>query len=188
MDFLEYSLEVLPKELSKSEIIRFFQTKFEKIHHIKGKLINHPENPRLRYEFSSITSFENIFNRNVPFFEKTLNILESHKINIEELKKKILQDIRPVKSKDQIVLKIATNRKDPIRKNYEFTFNFSEIARINVQYEEIADGFLIFYDNCEIFKKMQENKLERKHLAKWINHLSSYGCSAECIEEILNQI
>lgn len=188
MAFLEYSLEVLPKEFSKTEVLKFFQEKFDRIHHLRGNWIENATNCQLRYDFLSCEEFDRIFSRNIPFFENLVKIFAANNINLEKLKKQALSCLKPPNVKDQIVLKIATNRKEPIRKNYAFTFNFSEIAGLHVQYEEIADGFLVFYHNLNDFKKMQDNKLDRKNLSQWFEKMSAINFSADLVEDILDQL
>ena len=110
-----------------------------------------PENPILRIEYPSEEVLLSVYQRDEYVYESAvklvnLGVITPHKIKTV-LKKGLNRD-----ENLYLILKYKTNFKAPILKNYSFTYKLAEMLGLSMSYEEVDDGFLLFYQTREDFE------------------------------------
>ncbi|MHA1674456.1 MAG: hypothetical protein ACTSYI_12620 [Promethearchaeota archaeon] len=132
-------------------------------------------NPILRLDYSSYADFELSYREGEEQMLKFLNMLEDGSLNIEKVKESLEQeDLKGKKWKSvsyeemYLILKYRTNYKAPLRQNYLFSEWFIGFFREHIMYEEIDDGFLIFFHRKADFTNSNLNKTNPVELRQWL--------------------
>jgi hypothetical protein len=190
LPFIEFEcISISDPQYTKKDIITHFSKR------MNNQWIQQPiwkgneQNPIIRFEFPSYHIFLERFNREIPIFEKVIQILSNPILNRQKYGLPEGLTLIPIKQdpSDEIYLinKMTSNYKDPIRLNFEFTFKLGELFGINTFYEEIADGFLIFYKTRTDFEDAQKDKLNPGEIKNW---LQAKGVWNPIIEKILSSL
>ncbi|MHA1619687.1 MAG: hypothetical protein ACTSVZ_10440 [Promethearchaeota archaeon] len=67
-----------------------------------------------------------------------------------------------------LILKYRTNAKDIIRTKYQFTYKIVDLVGIKSSYEEVEDGFILFYATEEDFQLTQMDLNNFADIQKWL--------------------
>jgi len=174
-------------QYSKHEILNIFATVLTKLHDVRIEWGKINEEDVIKVIYKDKKAYQQAYSRNLPIIEKIMDIVNQGSLNPNDINIRIKNE-QFLKSNNQdlfLILKIQSNWLEPIRKNFEFAFKFGEIIGIHSQYEEIADGFLVFYETLEDFKDMQVDKLNYNELKQWLESKGKWNLK---IEKILNNI
>lgn len=187
LPFIEFEcISISDPQHSKKKIIELLSKRLASQWGLPPKWRGSDQEPIIRFEFPSKNFFFERFNREIKFFEKVIQFLKDPILNRKEYGLPNGLPLIPIKESptDEIfaITKISTNCIDEIRKNFEFTFKLGEFFGINTFYEEIANGFLIFYKTWTDFEDAQKDKLNPEEIKKW---LQAKGVWNPIIEKIL---
>ncbi|XEO75275.1 hypothetical protein WKT22_00291 [Candidatus Lokiarchaeum ossiferum] len=80
-----------------------------------------------------------------------------------------------MKEKDLfLILKYETNKKDYLRKDFNFAINMMKIFGFEISFEEVLDGFLLFYQSREDFLMSQIKNRSFMELVRILSHRGIY--------------
>lgn len=166
----------------KQEILDLLNQRAIKNHHVKTYFKGTPESPILRVDYDSLDHFASGYNRDRLIYENFIKFINLQEISFDKIppRKNSLED-----EKIYLIMKYRTNYKEPIRNNYNFTFRIIELIGIGASFEEVEDGFILFYQTKQDFKIGLMDLLNIKEVKAY---LSSIGMLIPSIERFLNQI
>ncbi|MHA1521455.1 MAG: hypothetical protein ACTSRK_14825 [Promethearchaeota archaeon] len=151
------------------------------------------EDPILRLDYGSYAKFEESY-KTGELLLKLLNLLEDGIFNLEEVKKKFLfaegqeTEWKSVSYEEMyLILKYTTNYKSPLRKNYRLSEYFIELFRDHIVYEEIHDGFLIFFHRESDFKNSNLSKSNPAEVKEWLK-AKKVNLSSEIMSNIMKMM
>ncbi len=183
--FLSFSIEKnTTQKLSNYNLLRYYKEQYEKANSLSGTLTQQNGKWILTYKFLDPKDFDILFQQNLWFYEKLVQLMAQGILEVENLN---ISNENSRKETEQIhlILKITTNRKQPIKKNYQLAFNAVELIGFGSYYEEIYDGFLLFYRNLEDFYTMQVNRADFDQLKIWLESKNLWNPT---MEKHLNQL
>jgi hypothetical protein len=127
-------------------ILTKIKTKFEKRHPVQTEWSKEKEENAVFIYFSSQEAFYTAYKRDIPNYELFLQILLDH----PEFTKEPLLESPKIKPEDEesrtyCILKYETNDKIPLRNYYRFIFQVGQMLGVQHSFEEIENGFLLFY-------------------------------------------
>lgn len=108
------------------------------------------KDPLLRIEYPSEEEFLKVYKRDEFVYESAVKLINLGVISPSKIKK-VLKNGLKKNEKLFLVLKYKTNFKAPILKNYSFTYKLAAMLGLSMSYEEVDDGFLLFYQSREDF-------------------------------------
>lgn len=179
--YLKYSIvKNSTKEKSDYDLLLILQTHLESLHSISGHLSQVNQKWILNFEFENNAQFDEIFSKNMKFYIRLHALKESKQISMDDLNvEEAFSHENP--EEVQIILKQQTNRKNPIKENYRLSFTLVEFLNYGADYEEIEDGFLIFYRSFKDFENMQINRLDFQQMKKWLTTKKIWNKKIEAI-------
>ena len=134
---------------------------------------NDPKNPFLRIEYPSEKVFLKVYKRDEFVYESAVKLINLGVITPSKIKT-LIRNGSKHKKKLFLVLKYKTNFKEPILKNYSFTYKLAEMLGLSMSYEEVDDGFILFYQSKEDFEvgridltKFKEVKRQLEDIGAW---------------------
>lgn len=161
-------IQINSNEYSKREILEEFKIKFDLNNNIEGNLrILEDGQIQLQYFFPDAESFSLIYKKNLKFFERLIEIIDDGQLTAEDAHYLFKDENEENTAKNFLIFRITTNWKDPIRKNYKFTFKIADLLKLGINFEEIENGFLIFYETYSLFKFLQINHINYEIMKKW---------------------
>ncbi|UYP47068.1 hypothetical protein NEF87_003353 [Candidatus Lokiarchaeum ossiferum] len=169
LPFIEVS--IVHSQDPKKEILKFLQQKAEGGNNSQVNFIENGENMKIFVEYKSERDFQNTYHGEKKIYEKFYQLIQENVSDYANLLETVLTKPTPKDFYDEedleendlyLIVKYRTNYKEIIRQNYNFTFKIIEILGIKASFEEIADGFLLFYKTKEDFEvaQMDLKKLE----------------------------
>lgn len=165
LPFLEITVEVLEDEtLSKSQVLSLIEKRIEHATKITPKYLKSPENPILRFDFPTISAFEQYYTRDSALFDMYIQYREREGLKILEQSKSVHPSVEL--ESIYLVVRYRTNFKNPIRTNYRFVMSIIPLLDIRISYEEISDGFLLFFKRKEDFEDMAVDTLNLADIKK----------------------
>ena len=163
MPFIE--IEVINSIEAPKSLLRVIKAKFDKIVDGTVQWRGSENKPKLVIQFETKDDFFQTYNKDINIYECCLNLIAEKSINIE----KIPVNLRELPDDDlYATLKYVTDFKDPIRKKYYYIFKILNILVIQISYEEVEDGFLLFYRGPEDFTIGQMNIFELPQVKQWL--------------------
>lgn len=190
LPYLEYEcISLADSQRSKKDILEFLSQKVFSYWKIDPVWNGTEENPTFKLEFPSFEKFKRLINRGMSVYEAVYHYLSDPILNrkkyglpeglsIIELNKSPVKDV-------YFILMQRTNNKEVVRKNYEFSFKLGELFGISAVFEEVEDGFIVFYKTREDFENAQKDKLNPVEIKKW---MQAKGTWNPVIEKILDSI
>ena len=134
---------------------------------------NESENPILRIEYPSEEVFLKVYKRDEFVYESAVKLINLGVITPSKIKT-LMKNGSKNKEKLFLILKYKTNYKTPILKNYSFTYKLAEMLGLSMSYEEVDDGFILFYQSQEDFEvgridltKFKEVKRQLEDKGAW---------------------
>lgn len=190
LPFVQYEIiQLTSSQKSQKEILEIFANKISNMHHASVEWGLKGNTPILKIVYPDFETYQNAYNRNVPFLEKILMLLNKNEIFLDEIKLREYANPSPLTDPKHIfmIIKMNCNYKAPIRKNYDFAFKFGELVGISSQFEEIEDGFLVFYEHEVDFDDMQVDKLNINELKLWLERKGKWNVkAANLIQTLFN--
>ena len=98
-------------------------------------------------------------------------------INLGVITPSKIKTVLKKKDKDEklyLILKYKTNFKGPILKNYSFTYKLAEMLGLSMSYEEVDDGFLLFYQSREDFEVGKIDLTQFKEVKKQLEERNAW--------------
>ncbi|MHA1521804.1 MAG: hypothetical protein ACTSRK_16630 [Promethearchaeota archaeon] len=133
------------------------------------------ENPIIRLIYESIEDLEASYKESEVQLQKFLTLVENELFNLDELKTIIKNGEKSgsewrMAPQDEIylILRYRTNHKSPLRQNYSFGKWFFDFFNDQIMFEEVNDGFLIFYHREVDFINSNYNKLNPVEIRLWL--------------------
>ncbi|MHA1613161.1 MAG: hypothetical protein ACTSVZ_02725 [Promethearchaeota archaeon] len=133
------------------------------------------ENPIIRLIYESIEDLEASYKESEVQLQKFLTLVENELFNLDELKIIIKNGEKSgsewrMAPQDEIylILRYRTNHKSPLRQNYSFGKWFFDFFNDQIMFEEVNDGFLIFYHREVDFINSNYNKLNPVEIRLWL--------------------
>lgn len=127
-------------------ILTKIKTKFENFHQVKTEWVKSSEENAFLIFFPSYDAYYMAYKRDIPFYERFLRILIE---NPNFLKEPLLESSKLNPMDDPIppycILKYETNDKIPLRNYYQFIFQVGQQIGVQHSFEEIENGFILFY-------------------------------------------
>jgi hypothetical protein len=162
----------------KEQIIEFLEQKAKRFKNSKTTISNSNSNPKILIEFSSLQSVEQTYGNDNEIVQKIFQLVQKRKEklnNIFDFQPLTLdQDFNLKKPKNleenslYLILKYKTNVKGIVRKKYNFTFKVIDYLGIKASYEEIGDGFLLFFATKDDFQLTQMDLNNLSDVKKWL--------------------
>ncbi len=173
--FIEISIKTLNSNQNLKEILTVIANRNEKSPYNSVLWKGTDANPILRLDYISYADFELSYREGEEQMLKFLNLLEENLFNVDELKAKFNPGDNPKKEWQAVsyeemylILKYRTNYKSPLRQNYKFSEYFISFFEEHIFFEEIFDGFLIFYHRKADFTNSNLNKTNPAELKQWL--------------------
>ena len=163
--FLE--VQVIQCKDPKLDILKILEDKANKRLDITLKWVGSEENPILRVDYDSIQAFYKTYTRDKLVYQTFVNFLQKRDITILELfpKQPIIDNEDPDL---YLILKYKTDVKEPIRDNYNFTYKIIDFIGIKTSYEEVQDGFLLFYKDKQDFLDASMDLMDIPQIIDWL--------------------
>ncbi|MHA1673174.1 MAG: hypothetical protein ACTSYI_06055 [Promethearchaeota archaeon] len=167
----------------KYEILRQLEKRSSQTHHVRSSWSGtDTDNQILRLDYESKEHFIKGYSRDKLIYENFIKYINLQDISLNN--KKSLKN-QNVDEELYLMVKYRTNFKEPIRKNYSFTFKIIELLGIGASYEEVQDGFILFYKTKEDYLIGQMDLL---NIDKAIDYLKAKGFYTPSIEAFFTQI
>ena len=169
LPFIEVS--IVHSQDPKKEILQFLREKAERSNNAQVSSIESGGEKKILVKYDTELDFQNTYNGEQKIYEKFYQLIQENVTDYSNLLEKILTktshgDFYNEEDMEEhnlyLIVKYRSNYKEIIRQNYNFTFKIIEILGIKASFEEIADGFLLFYKTKEDFNvaQMDLKKLE----------------------------
>ncbi|MHA1888539.1 MAG: hypothetical protein DRO88_05165 [Promethearchaeia archaeon] len=175
-------VEIISSQDPKQKILDMLKQRAKKNHHVKSHFKGTPENPILRVDYDSLEQFKAGYNRDRLIYENFIKFINLQEVSFSKIP---LRKIRIEDDDIYLIMKYRTNCKEPIRNNYNFTFRIIELIGLGASFEEVQDGFILFYQTKEDFKI---GLMDLLNLEEVRTYLDSIGMLIPSIERFLNQI
>ncbi|MHA1611257.1 MAG: hypothetical protein ACTSVZ_06430 [Promethearchaeota archaeon] len=167
---------------SKYGILKQLEKRSLQTHHVRSSWSGTEENPILRIDYESKEHFIEGYTRDKLIYENFIKYINLQEISLTKnnsLKKP------PEDEELYLIMKYRTNCKEPIRNNYSFTFKIIELLGIGASYEEVQDGFILFYRTKQDFLVGQMDLL---NIDKAIEYLKVKGFYTPSIEIFFTKV
>jgi hypothetical protein len=183
--FMKYQVVALNStNYSRKQILENYLITIKKRHEVTLVWGGTDEDPWVKIIYPDKQAFSRSFLRNMPLFERILQFYNQNPEHFRDL------SLSPIDSENLfLIVKITTNLIQDIRQNYQFSFKLGEIMGIHSQYEEVVDGFLIFYQNPEDFFFVQVDKLDIPATESWLRQHNKWNAQIEFLfKSIFDQL
>ena len=132
------------------------------------------DRPTLRITFPTYEKFLQIYQYKTQFFAKTLEDIQTHKYDYDNLFSKAFdvgnQGNSFPEGKTYLSLKYQTNYRKPLADYYEYSNRVGAYLGSQFYIEDIADGFLIFFNRKEDFLAHQLDRMDISETIKWFEN------------------
>lgn len=159
-------LDILQKVGARSD-------KFEgvKLEYGQEEIQGNKTRPTLRITFPNNEKFLQIYQYKTQFFSKALDDISTHQFEYDSLFSQAFAEgtrTTPIKT-DQIYLslKYKTNYRAPLVQYYEYSNRLGTYLGSEFYIEEVADGFLIFFQRKEDFIAHQVDRMDLSGIIQW---------------------
>ena len=166
----------------KYEILKQLEKRSSQTHQVQSSWSGTDTDPILRLDYESKEQFIAGYTRDKMIYENFIKYINLQDISLNN--KKTLKN-QSNEEELYLIVKYRTNYKEPIRKNYSFTFKIIELLGIGASYEEVQDGFILFYKTKEDYLIGQMDLL---NIDKAIDYLKAKGFYTPSIEAFFTQI
>ncbi len=141
------------------------------------------EDPHLRIEYPSEEEFLKVYKRDEFVYESAVKLINLGVITPSKIKK-VLKNGSKHREDLYLILKYKTNFKAPIIRNYSFTYKLAEMLGLSMSYEEVEDGFLLFYQSREDF---EVGKIDLTQFKEVKRQLEERGAWQKDYEDLWNK-
>ncbi len=175
-------VSVVETQGEKLYILQILREKAEITEDVVISIKKSPKNPILRIEYPSEEVLLKVYKRDEFIYESAVKLINLGVITPSKIKtalKKTDDD-----EKLYLILKYRTNFKGPILKNYRFTYKLAEMLGLSMSYEEVDDGFLLFYQSREDF---EVGKIDLTQFKKVKRQLEERGAWQKDYEDLWNR-
>ena len=166
----------------KYDILKQLEKRSSQTHQVQSSWSGTDTDPILRLDYKSKEQFIAGYTRDKMIYENFIKYINLQDISLNN--KKSLKN-QNFDEELYLMVKYRTNYKEPIRKNYSFTFKIIELLGIGASYEEVQDGFILFYKTKDDYLIGQMDLL---NIDKAIEYLKSRGFYTPSIEAFFTQI
>ena len=167
--FLEFTVSMLNSNAHTSRsVLEKILGNWEASYQIHGKILEKGPGYCLRFEFQDSKEINYVYSRNRPYFEKIIEWRNQNQFTNLQFSLGLTNIERDSDVPIFLVLKVTSNYLAPIKENYDFTFKFAKFFDMRVSYEEINDGFLIFYETAQMFDFMQIDHINKEEMFEWL--------------------
>ena len=149
LPYIEVS--VVKTQGDKLDILQILREKAEITKNVIISMKKTTENPILRIDYPSEEVLLKVYTRDEFVYESAVKLINLGVITPSKIET-VLKNGSNHDDNLYLVLKYKTNFKAPILKNYRFTYKLAEMLGLSMSYEEVDDGFLLFYQSREDFE------------------------------------
>ena len=171
LPYIEVS--ILETQGKKKNIFKILEEKAKITNEAVISMDIESKNPILRIEYPSEEVFLKVYKRDEYVYESAVKLINLGVITPSKIKT-LMKNGSKNKEKLFLILKYKTNYKTPILKNYSFTYKLAEMLGLSMSYEEVDDGFILFYQSQEDFEvgridltKFKEVKRQLEDKGAW---------------------
>ena len=132
-----------------------------------------PENPILRVVYPSEEVLLNVYKRDEYVYESAVKLVNMGVITPSKIKT-VLKKGTNNNENLYLILKYKTNFKAPILRNYSFTYKLAEMLGLSMSYEEVDDGFLLFYQTRQDFEVGKIDLTQFKEVKKQLEERDAW--------------
>ncbi|MHA1673911.1 MAG: hypothetical protein ACTSYI_09805 [Promethearchaeota archaeon] len=161
-------VDILQKIAARSEKFKGIKIEFGQ-EELLGKAVR----PNMCITFPSYEKFLQIYEYKTQIFSKALEDIQDHQYDYDSLFSQAFDTAVQSKSnsvhegKIYLSLKYQTNYQVPLVKYYQYSNRVGTYLGSQFYIEEIADGFLIFYQRKEDFIAHQVDRLNLAAIIRW---------------------
>ena len=134
----------------KMKILKFLEKRAKNFHQVTIQWAGTEEHPILRVIFPSEQALIKGYTRDQSIYEGVVHLANEGIINPKKTRQVFKNS--PPSEELYLILKYETAFKEPLRNNYQFTYKIAELLGIGMSYEEVDDGFILFYKHKEDFE------------------------------------
>ncbi len=171
LPYIEVS--VVQTQGDKAEILQILEDKAKITKNIDISMNKTSENPILRIEYPSEEILLKVYKRDEYVYESAVKLVNLGVITPSKIKNGLKNGLN---HDDNLflILKYKTNFKGPILKNYSFTYKLAEMLGLSMSYEEVDDGFLLFYQSREDFEVGKIDLTQFKEVKKQLEERNAW--------------
>ena len=181
--FLPYiEVSVVQTQGEKLDILQILQEKAEITKNAIISIKKNPKNPILRIEYPSKEVLLDVYKRDEFVYESAVKL-----VNLGVITPSKIKTVLKKSDNDKnlyLILKYRTNFKGPILRNYSFTYKLAEMLGLSMSYEEVDDGFLLFYQTREDF---EVGKIDLTQFKEVKRQLEERGAWQKDYEDLWNR-
>ncbi|MCK5345346.1 MAG: hypothetical protein KAR20_18175 [Candidatus Heimdallarchaeota archaeon] len=158
-------VEVINSKEDPAILLKVIEKKFDKITEGTIQWNGTEKNPILMLSFDTKEEFFQTYNKDIKIYECFMALIAEKNISIEALP----PNLNNFPADDlYAIFKYRTDFKEPIRKKYYYVFKILGLLGIKISYEEVEDGFVLFYQTQEDFTLGNLNIFEMKKVKQWL--------------------
>jgi len=169
---MKISIPALDQDLiSKEDVFSTFSANYSRIHNADIKKMDENGKSKLQITFPGLDEFESSFRRSMGISKEFLDF--SQRIRKHGSEMKYLTTTPEDPPTDYIFLTLfielpTEEQKKIVRESFNFVFRVVSLFGFGLAYEEVQNGFLIFYKYKEDFNFVQLDKRNIKKVISWI--------------------
>ena len=170
--------QILHCKEPKSKLIDFLKRKSDRFKDAQSTIIHSDSESTIFIQFSSYESMKQAYTKDYEIVEKFFQVMQEKKEDISNLfdfqpsistQNSNQSKVNVINENDlYLILKYKTNAKDVIRTKYNFTYRIVDLVGIKSSYEEVEDGFILFYATKDDFLLTQMDLNNLADLQKWL--------------------
>jgi hypothetical protein len=169
--------QILHSKDPKSKILDFLKQKYSRFDCTQCSIVNSDTDSRVLVEFSSLDCMQKTYGEYSKIVEQFFKLMQEKQEDFHFFDfSKSDTNQNSGKSEDididgnslYLVIKYRTNAKDVIRTKYRFTYKIVDLVGIKSSYEEVEDGFILFYATEEDFQLTQMDLNNFADIKKWM--------------------
>jgi hypothetical protein len=179
--------QIIHSEEPKNKIIDIIKQKARNFKNVKTSIIDSNTDPKIFIEFTTLDSMKQAYsndNKNVEAFFQLMQDKKEDFTNIFDFQKDFspqnVEKSDPSEIEDEnlyLILKYKTNAKKIMREKYNFVFKIINILGIKASYEEVDDGFILFYSTKDDFELTQMDLNNLTDVRKWLEKKNVWKAS-----------
>ena len=169
--------QILHSKAPKSQILDFLKHKYSRFKCTECSIIDSETDSKVLVEFSSLDCMQQVYGEYSKIVEQFFKLMQekhqdfhlfdfSNSARSQKSGKSEETDVG--ENSLYLILKYRTNAKDIIRAKYRFTYKIVDLVGIKSSYEEVEDGFILFYATEEDFQVTQMNLNNFTEIQEWM--------------------
>ena len=157
--------------ISREELFSTFSRNYQKLHDAETRTTREGGKDKLIIQFPNFEEFKNSFKRNLGLSQEFLNFSTRLENTAPHMEYKNPTPSDPEEDYVFLIIQIETTSPEQnrvIREAYNFSFRVASIFGFGLAFEEIENGFLVFYKYKEDYEFVQLDKKDVNRVLSWI--------------------